>query len=225
METLDLVMLAAGKGTRTAEPLAKQFLDLNGKPVIVRALSKFESLPYVGKKYVTVQPADMEYVNELLLAHRITNFELVRGGDTRQESVRLALEHVSSERVITHNAALPFVTQELINNVVREDYPCVTTVTPMLYGLCRGDEFAVEMVQPEGLKLINTPQTFHTQVFRECHRKAYEDQVTFKSDCELMLHYGYPVRFVEGNLKNFKITTSLDVILAKALAQAEDTEV
>lgn len=218
METLDLIMLAAGKGTRAAEPLAKQFLELSGKPVIVHGLSKFENLPYVGTKYVTVHRDDMEFVNDLLLRHRITNFELVLGGDTRQESVRLALERVSSHRVITHNAALPFVTPELIANVVREDYPCVTTVTPMAYNLCRGDEFAEEVLQAEGLKLINTPQTFHTQLFRECHRKAHEGQLYVKSDCELMMHYGYPVRFVKGNLNNFKITTPLDVMLAKALA-------
>ena len=141
------------------------------------------------------------------------------GGDSRQESVRLALEHVRSDRVITHNAALPFVTQELIANVVWEDYPCVTTVTSMVYPVCRGDEFAEQMVRLEGLKLINTPQSFHTEVFRECHRKAYDELVFVNSDCELMLHYGHTVRFVEGDVKNFKITTPLDVILARAIAQ------
>ncbi len=219
METLDLVILAAGNGTRAHEPLAKQFLDLNGKPVIIHSLSKFENLPFVGTKYVTTRPEDRDYLNGLLSEHGITNVELVCGGDTRQESVRLALEHVRSNRVITHNAALPFVTRELIENVVHEDYPCVTTVTPLAYNLCRGDQFAVEMVPSAGLKLINTPQSFHTEAFRQCHRRAYEEQLSVKSDCELMLHYGYPVRFVEGSLENFKITTPLDVVLARALAE------
>ncbi len=218
MEILDLILLAAGRGTRAVEPVAKQFLDLGGKPVLIRALSKFEGLPFVGTKYVTVHPDDINFVQNLLLQHQITNFELVRGGKSRQESVRLALEHVRTDRVITHNAALPFVTRELIRNVVRENYPCVTTVTPVGYSLCRGEEFGEEMVHPEKLQVINTPQSFHTKTFRECHRKAYEENLEVRTDCELMLANGYQVKFVKGDPENFKITTPLDVLLAKSLA-------
>ena len=222
MEILDLIVLAAGKGRRVSEPVSKQFLDLNGKPVIIHALSKFENLPYVGKKYVTAHPDDVDLVDDMLSKHEITNFEIVRGGNTRQESVRLALDHVRTERVLTHNAALPFVTRRLIDNVVLENYPCVTTVTPMEYSLCRGDTFADEIVQLDGLKLINTPQSFHSKAFRECHRQAHQERVTVRTDCELMLRYGYSVKFVEGDPKNFKITTPLDMLLAKSLLQSEN---
>lgn len=90
----------------------------------------------------------------MLSRHQITNFTLVHGGETRQESVRLALEHVQTDRVITHNSAIPCVTSELIRKVVSEDYPCVTTVTPVGYSLCRGADFAEEMVHPEKLQVI-----------------------------------------------------------------------
>jgi 2-C-methyl-D-erythritol 4-phosphate cytidylyltransferase len=221
VETLDLIVLAAGEATRLGEPVAKQFLDLCGKPVIIHALSTFENLPYVGTKFIAVQRDDVELADHLLRNHKITNFEIVCGGKTRQESVRLALQHVRTRRVITHNAALPFVTKLLIDNVVREDYCCVTTVTPVQQSLCRGDEFARQMVPPEGLKLINTPQSFHTAPFRKCHRKANEDHLVVRTDCELMLHYGYRVKFVQGVSENFKITTPLDMILARALASSE----
>jgi 2-C-methyl-D-erythritol 4-phosphate cytidylyltransferase len=210
-------MLAAGKGTRTLEPVAKQFLELGGKPVLIHSLSKFDGLPFVGKKFVTVHPDDWTMMQELLTQYRMTDVELVCGGQTRQDSVRLALERVRTERVITHNAALPFVTQELIRNVVRENYPCVTTVTPVGYSLCRGEEFAEEMVHPEKLQIINTPQTFHTEIFRELHRKAHREQQVLRTDCELMLSHGYQVKFVKGDPENFKITTQLDVFLARSL--------
>ena len=218
MESLDLILLAAGRGSRTFQPVAKQFLDVGGKPVLIHAILKFEGLPFVGTKYVTVHPDDMAFVQDLFLQYQITKFDLVRGGETRQESVRLALEHVQTDRVITHNAALPFVTKELIRNVVRENYPCVTTVTPLGYSLCRGEEFAEEIVHPENLQVINTPQTFHTKAFRQCHRRAHQENQEFKTDCELMLRNGYQIKFVQGDPENFKITTPLDVFLAKSLA-------
>jgi 2-C-methyl-D-erythritol 4-phosphate cytidylyltransferase len=224
VKRLDLILLAAGRGTRAIEPVAKQFLDVGGKLMLIHALSKFEGLPFVGTKYVTVHPDDMTFVQDLFLQHQITNFELVCGGKTRQESVRLALEHVRTDRVITHNAAVPFVTREQIRNVVRENYPCVTTVTPVGYSLCRGQDFAEEMVHPDKLQVINTPQTFHTKEFRECHRKAYQENQEVRTDCELMLGNGYQVKFVQGDPENFKITTPLDVVLAKSLAAAIKAE-
>jgi 2-C-methyl-D-erythritol 4-phosphate cytidylyltransferase len=223
VEVLDLILLAAGRGTRTVEPVAKQFLKIGGKPVLIHAISKFENLPFVGTKFVTVHPDDMDLVKDLLLQHQITNFALVCGGKTRQESVRLALEQVRTNRVITHNSALPFVSAELIRNVVRENFPCVTTVTPVGYSLCRGKEFAEEMVHPENLQVINTPQSFHTQAFRDCHRRAFEENLEVRTDCELMLRNGFQVKFVKGDPENFKITTPLDVVLAKALAAKKMT--
>ena len=155
----------------------------------------------------------------LLRQHGITGFQVVRGGDTRQDSVRLALEHVRTPRVITHNAALPFVTPKEIANVAKESDPCVTTVTPVQQSLCRGGEYATEMVRPDDLKLINTPQSFDTDLFRDSHRRAFADKVALRTDCELMMRYGHAVRFVPGDPCNFKITTQLDVLLAEALIQ------
>ena len=221
VESLDLIVLAAGKATRLKEPVAKQFADLCGKPVIIHALSAFHDLPYLGTKYIAVHHDTLESADRLLRTHGITDFELVCGGETRQESVRLALQHVRTERVITHNAAVPFVTRELIDNVARENYPCVTTVTPVEHNICRGDDFAQHIVPPDSLKLINTPQSFDTKVFRQCHRQAHEARLVVRSDCELMLHYGYRVKFVPGPRELFKITTPNDMILARALAQSE----
>lgn len=222
VETLDLIVLAAGKSTRIDEPVAKQFLDLCGKPIIIHALTKFEQLSYVGTKYIAVHRDDADLANHMLRKYEITNFEIVYGGATRQDSVRLSLEHARTKRVITHNAALPFVTQTLIDQVVREDFPCVTTVTPVHQSLCRGGEFAEEIVPPQHLMWINTPQSFQTEAFRECHRRANQDRLVVRTDCELMLHYGYQVKFVPGVPENFKITTRLDLILARALSRSDN---
>ena len=224
MSKLDLILLAAGKGTRTTLPVAKQFLNLAGTPVIIHALQPFERLAFVNRKIIAAPEDALVEVADLLERHAITNFHVIAGGSTRQESVRRALEHVGTERVLTHNAALPFVTEEMIKQVVAHDDPCVTTVTPMHYVLCRGADFATEMVNMTDLNIINTPQSFDTALFRQCHQLALSDQISARTDCELMMKYGHAVRFVKGDACNFKITTELDVVTAEALMQRHNED-
>lgn len=217
MNTLDLIVLAAGKGTRMNHNMPKQFLELAGKPILIHTLEVFEQLDYVGTKFITAHPETAEYMRLLLKQYEITNFVIVQGGATRAESVRNALTQVGTRRVITHNAVLPFVTKQLVDNVACQESDCVTTVTPLEYNLCLGDSFAERIVHRDGLKLINSPQTFNTQVFRRCHTEAMADGYVPKSDCELMLHYDRKVRFVPGDVRNFKITTRLDLLVAQAI--------
>ena len=145
-------------------------------------------------------------MRELVEAYAISNVRLVEGGPTRQESVWRAVQEASTTRVITHNAALPFVTPRLVENVVREDCDCVTTVTPVHESICRGGDFAEEALDRSRLRYINSPQSFRTEVLRTCHELARIDGYRSVSDCELIMHYGYKARFVPGNEMNFKIT-------------------
>lgn len=217
MEQLDVIILAAGRGMRVGATAAKQFLELGGIPVLVRTLSKFDGLPFVASRIV-VCPADaMEQTATLLASHGITDCQIIAGGNTRQQSMRNALLHVSTRRVITHNSALPFVTRELIANVVHNEAPCVTTATSFELRLCRGTDTASAVVDHSNLKLINTPQSFQTALFRSCHQQAFEQNLAFHTDCDLMMYFGHEVRLVEGSPLNFKITTTLDLLLAEAL--------
>ncbi|MCA9264551.1 MAG: 2-C-methyl-D-erythritol 4-phosphate cytidylyltransferase [Planctomycetales bacterium] len=218
MEQLDLIVLAAGRGTRTGLTLPKQFLLLRDRPVLVHSASVYASSSHVGEKFITVDAEDVDRVSNLLREYGLDDFQLVLGGATRQESVRNALQRVRTRRVLTHNAAVPFVSLAMIESVVQHDCPCVTTVTPFPYSLCRGDDFARETVDGRGLKLINSPQSFHTAIFLKCHEDAASEGLAFRTDCELLMHYGHEVRFVEGSGENFKITTPMDVMLAQAIA-------
>lgn len=217
MRPIDVIILAAGRGSRSGE--VKQYAELCGTPVIVHALRPFESLSYIGRKYIAVHPDHVELASQLLTRYRVSDFQLVIGGETRQESICRALEQVRTERVLTHNAAQPFITPELVDKVVDEPYPCVTTVTPLQISVCHGSEFAERIVDREKLQIINTPQIFQTEIYRDCHRRALGEGLKVASDCELMLHYGHPVRFVSGPPENFKLTTHLDMLLAQAIAQ------
>lgn len=228
MAILDLLVLAAGRGTRARDSVPKQFIVLAGKPILIHGLEVFERLDFVGTKYIVCAPDQRSRTDDVLGEYGISNYVLVDGGQSRADSVCNGLRRVQRERMITHNAVMPFVTEALIARVAAEDYDCVTTATPLEYNLCEGDEFAERIVPRERLRLINTPQSFRTQVFRDCHERARQEGYVPNSDTELMLHYGRTVKLVPGIEQNFKITTPLDLAVAemillhrKAAANAE----
>jgi len=217
MEKLDLVVLAAGRGTRAKDSVPKQFIVLAGKPILIHGLEVFERVECVGTKYIVCAGDQKDRMEKTLREYHISNFVLVEGGEYRAASVYNGLSRVQSERVITHNAVMPFVEERLIRQVASEDHDCVTTVTPLEYNLCEGDEFGERIIPRQRLKLINTPQSFRTKVFLQCHERARQEGYVAASDTELMLHYGRTVRFVPGTERNFKITTPLDLAVAEMI--------
>ena len=216
-EILDLVLLAGGQGTRMGRGLPKQFLELQGKPMLIHPLKVFELIPQIGQKIIVHEPSQRDRVAALLEQYGISNWVLAIGGDSRQESVRRGLERVLTPRVVVHNAVVALVTRKLIENVIAVDCDCVTTGTELQDNLVRGAEFALEPVDRKELRIINSPQSFRTAVLRECHARALQEGVQTKSDCELMLKYHRQVRLVPGTARNFKITTMLDFALAETL--------
>jgi 2-C-methyl-D-erythritol 4-phosphate cytidylyltransferase len=142
----------------------------------------------------------------------------VEGGKTRQESVRRGLALVKTQRVLVHVAA---VTARTLEQVSAVDADCVTTTTPVETNLVRGDEIAEVAVPRAGLKIINSPQCFRTEVLRECHDRAADQGLAFASETALMLHYKRQVRLVSGPARNFKITTALDFLLAEAILASD----
>ena len=216
-DSLDLVLLAAGQGIRMGRELPKQFLLLNGKPMLIYPLQVFEQIPQIGQKIIVHDPTHRDRLEAILQEHGIRNFVLTPGGATRQESVRRGIEQVRTERVVIHNAVVALVTRQLVENVIALDCDCVTTGTELQDNLVRGGDFALTPVNRKELRIINSPQSFRTGVLRECHARAARDGVRLDTDCELMLRYGRQVRLVPGTPSNFKITTALDFALAATL--------
>ncbi|MHC4517212.1 MAG: IspD/TarI family cytidylyltransferase [Planctomycetota bacterium] len=223
MDKLDLIVLAAGRGTRAKDSVPKQFIVLAGKPILIHGLEVYERLDCIKTKYVVCGHDQKDRMDAVLREYHIANYVLVEGGESRAASVYNGLSQVQRDRVITHNAVMPFVEEHLIRQVAAEDHDCVTTVTPLEYNLCEVDEFGERIVPRQRLRLINTPQSFRTEVFRDCHERARREGYVPASDTELMLHYGRTVRFVPGTERNFKITTPLDLAVAEMILLSRDS--
>lgn len=221
-EELDLVYLCAGKGTRVGLEVPKQFVDLKGKPVMCYSLEAFNQMPFVARKIIVHDPCEKDRIAAVLEKYHIANCALVAGGATRQESVRLGLAQARTSRVLTHNAAVAFVTTEMVEKVMAIEADCVSTATELKVNPLQLDRGALRPIDRRTLRIVNSPQVFRTGVFREAHRLAWEKHRAFDSDAELMLHFGHSVELVNGPAWSFKITDRLDLALAEAILAQHD---
>jgi 2-C-methyl-D-erythritol 4-phosphate cytidylyltransferase len=184
---------------------------------MAHALEVYAGIPCVQRKIIVHDPVDTDRVEEIIQRLGISNCLLTPGGATRQDSVRRGLACVTTDRVLTHNAAVPFLTPEMIERVIATDADCVSTATEVKDSLVRVSESGLLPVARTGLRIVNSPQIFRTAFFEQAHESAISEGKQFTSDTELMLHYGRSVRLVPGPAWSFKITDRVDFVLAEMI--------
>lgn len=146
----------------------------------------------------------------------------VAGGERRQDSVYQALQEVSSERVLVHDAARPLVSPDLVREVIGslDTWDGVVVAVPVDETIKRvqGDQIQ-ETVDRAGLWHAQTPQGFRTTVLRDAHTRARSDAFFATDDAALLERYGGRVCVVRGSRTNIKVTYPEDFALAGALAK------
>lgn len=216
------LITAAGTGTRMGTEIPKQYLDLNGLPVLVRTLLAFETHPFIDRIVLTIPPGD----EALCRSRLITPFRLgkvsaiVEGGATRQSSVLNGLEESSDSEVVTiHDGVRPLVSHETITATIKAARTSGAAVAcvPVLDTVKKKCGSHLETVPRTDLWLAHTPQAFRTALILEAHRKAAREGIDGTDDCSLVEMMGHPIVVVEDSRENMKITTPEDLDLAQLL--------
>ncbi|MEK6684276.1 MAG: 2-C-methyl-D-erythritol 4-phosphate cytidylyltransferase, partial [Nitrospirota bacterium] len=217
------VIPAGGFGRRMGCSTPKQFLRLDGIPVLVHTLRVFDSSPLIHEICLVI-PRGMEdrCRTELIEPYGLTKvIRIVPGGETRQESVYQGLLKTSPDvvRVVVHDGVRPFLSAELLGRVIEAGWEKAGAVaaiplkdTPKYVG---EDGFILSTPDRARLHLAQTPQVFSRKILMEAYQKAYADGVNSTDDSALVERLGYPVRIVEGGWDNIKITTVEDLHLAE----------
>ena len=218
------VIAAAGNSTRMGGKTSKQFLLLDGMPVLAHTLLTFSALPEITEIIVVTRTEDILTVQDMVKEFSIPKIKAVLpGGDTRQESVFCGISHATEERVLIHDGARPFVTPEEIRSLLLalNSCPAAALGVPVKDTVKRvgTDGLVAETLPREELWQIQTPQGFVTSEILSAHKKATEDGVSVTDDCALAEYIGIPVRIVAGSYRNIKITTPEDIILAEAFTK------
>ena len=225
---VNVVIVAAGKGTRLQSELPKPFLSVAGKPILVHTLRRFVPIEAVRRIVVVVAAEREALCRDVLHTHGPwpQPMTIVHGGAERQDSVRngLAALEPQCEIVVIHDAARPFIGVEAIQRSIdaAAEAGSAVVATPVRDTIKRADAQHTirETVSRHDLWLAQTPQTFRVAVIRAAHRWARQRDIAGTDDATLVEQMGRPVRLVPGDALNFKITTPDDLALAQAVLQA-----
>ncbi|MBI3467544.1 MAG: 2-C-methyl-D-erythritol 4-phosphate cytidylyltransferase [Planctomycetes bacterium] len=227
MPQFAVILPAAGRSSRFHDRRKKQFTELDGRAVWVRAAELFINRDDVCQTIVAITPEDREEFSRRFGANlAFMGVEVVDGGAERVDSVMRALEKVrdSAEFVAIHDAVRPCLMREDIDKVFEaaQKTGAAVLATPIRDTLKKGaqDGTVMETVSRERLWAVQTPQVFRRDVLLKAYANRARAGKSITDDSQLVEATGTKVTLVEGPVTNIKITTRQDLILAKAILEA-----
>lgn len=220
------VVVAAGAGRRIGGEIAKSYLPIAGRPLLLRTLDRVFEAKSVEQVVLVAAAPDIERCDAMLrsdFALRGRSCELQFGGTTRQQSVKRGLEKIAKETdlVVIHDGARPFASAALIDRCVKSaaDKRAVVVGLPVRDTIkVVGDDRQIEST-PDRRTLweIQTPQVFQKDLIMAAHARAKSDGFEATDDAMLVERLGETVYVVEGERTNLKITLPEDIWLAEAM--------
>lgn len=218
----EVVIPAAGKGKRMKAGMNKQLMELQNEPLIVRTLKVFENDEWCRGITVVINEAERTQFEQLFSRFHIKKITaIVGGGKERQHSVYNGLRAIkNSDIVLIHDGARPFVTIELIHQLVneaKEHGAAIPAVRVKDTVKKVRDQFVEETVERSSLWAVQTPQAFHVSLVLRAHEQAQKDGYIGTDDASLVERIGGKVKIVEGDYRNIKLTTPDDLLFAEAI--------
>ena len=224
-----VIVVAGGRGERLGGAIPKPLRPIGGRSLLERSISPFDAIEAIHEIVVVLPPALMSPPPECLSRFR-TGVRIVAGGDRRQDSVALGFDAVSarSDIIIIHDAARPFCTPELAQrtlDAVSESGVAIAAVaaqdTVKEGEVQSGIDMVVRTVPREKIFLAQTPQAFTRPILRDAIAIGRSGGVG-TDEAALAEQAGYPVRLVEGDPRNIKITTEADLALAEEMTSRRE---
>jgi 2-C-methyl-D-erythritol 4-phosphate cytidylyltransferase len=224
------ILPAAGLGTRMAGPQPKQFLALDGIPILIHSLRAFASVPRVTAIYVAVRKPEMERVQAQIAEYGEAygfagKVRVVEGGDHRQESVSHALAALAAEPddiVLVHDAVRPLIDEATINRTIDAviEHGAAIAGMPAVDTIKQVERTAhgaliTSTIPREFVVLAQTPQGFRYGLLQRAFAEAIADGFVGTDEASLVERAGLPVAVVHGSQINLKITQAGDLELAE----------
>lgn len=220
------VIVAGGSGLRMGTAVPKQFLDLQGKPVLWHTLTSFlDAFP------------DLEIILVLPQAHVETGLDIIHqtydpqriwitiGGETRFHSVKNGLDHIHHHSVVfVHDGVRCLVTPNLIRKCYEAALekgnatPAIAAVDTIRIETVSGNE----MIDRNKVRIIQTPQTFYSDIIKAAFEQDYDSD--FTDEASVVERLGVKIHLVEGESTNLKITRPLDILIAEKILEEREME-
>lgn len=218
-----VIIVAGGKGLRMGKDIPKQFLLLNGKPVLMHTLEKFYEYDNEVNQILVLPSEQQDYWRSLCKQHKFNlPHQITSGGDTRFHSVANGLSLISDEHglVAVHDGVRPFVSLQVIEACFNkaEKYKAVIPVIDVVETVRFVSNDENRTVDRNNYKLVQTPQVFDLALLKKAYQQTYSEQ--FTDDASVVEAMGSPVYPVNGNRENIKITTPFDLLVGEAILKS-----
>lgn len=231
------VIFAGGSGVRMGAGIPKQFLEINGKPVLIHTLQLFQYHDMIDRIYISTLKDYIPYVKELVDEYRLRKVaKVIEGGKSAQESIYNGLKQAEADGddgdiVLIHDGVRPFVSYEVISNNIK-------SVQEKGNGITCTSCYETIMISTDGQTVDSVPyrkETFAAQAPQSFYLKdiikahdavratpnGYENMV---DACTIIRSQGIEAHMVPGNRGNIKVTTPEDVYMFRALLQYKENE-
>ncbi len=215
------IITAGGKGNRMGTEIPKQFLLLNNKPVLWHTLTAFLNADQ-NFTFILVVPADFinaatELINEMKIADKVI---ITSGGETRFHSVKNGLDQIKEPAIVfVHDAVRCLIQPDLINRCFEQAIQKGSAIPAVL----STDSVRIEIedgnkpLDRSKLRLIQTPQTFKSELIIPAFKQVYQDG--FTDEATVVEAMGNIVHLIEGNYQNIKITRPMDMFIAQKIIE------
>lgn len=224
-----VVLPAAGSGKRMKANKNKLLLELFDKPIFIYTLEIFQRDPNCKSIWLAVKEDEQSLMEKFVTEYGITKVKgFAAGGAERQDSVRACLEMIPAcEVVLVHDAARPFIDAEVISRLAKEAADSGAAIAGVrVKDTIKKAESGVitETVERENLWIIQTPQAFKYSLIKEAATAASEAGFLGTDEAMLVERLGHPVKIIESNYENVKMTTPDDLIYGKAILESRRQE-
>ncbi|MCK6618209.1 MAG: 2-C-methyl-D-erythritol 4-phosphate cytidylyltransferase [Cyclobacteriaceae bacterium] len=216
------LIVAGGKGTRIKSKVPKQFLDINGLPVLMHTINAFYAYSSTIKVIVVLPEDDFALWNELCMLHDYRKpLRVVKGGESRFQSVRNGLAKIETDGLVAiHDGVRPLVSADIIAASFRlaAVHGSAVAAVRLKESIRMTDQDTTKAMDRSRFRLIQTPQTFQVSLIKQAYQ--LREDTTLTDDASVAERAGHMISLFEGSYENIKITTAEDLIIAEALLAA-----
>ena len=217
-----VIIVAGGSGTRMNAGIPKQFLILQGKPVLAHSIEKFH-LAFPDIEIIVVLPVSLWDEWDILCKqyNLIIKHTIAPGGETRFHSVQNGLELIAGEGIVAiHDAARPLISTNLISSCMlfAEKHGNAIPVIPVNESIRQLTGDSSQIADRDQFRIIQTPQCFSVVELKGSYKQGYKPD--FTDDASVLESAGYKINLVQGEKANLKITVQEDLLIAGAILKS-----
>lgn len=214
-----VVIVAGGSGLRMGSEVPKQFMELAGKPIIMRTIEVFHRFDNQMQVVLVLPSSQIEYWNLLCEQHQFNiKVDVATGGNTRFHSVKNGLRMVDGDMLIgIHDGVRPFVSMDTLDRCYKKaaQEGAAIPIVDSIESIRQVNEHGSRALLREEIKLVQTPQVFKSDLLMSAYNTEYFAE--FTDDASVVEKSGYEIHLVEGNRENIKITTPIDIAIGEML--------